>query len=44
MPPRILIVDDEPNILGTLAPLLRSRGYEVFTAMNGRAGDRDCRA
>jgi two-component system KDP operon response regulator KdpE len=38
MPPRILIVDDEPNILGTLAPLLRARGYEVFTAMNGRAG------
>ena len=37
MPPRILLVDDEPNILGTLAPLLRARGYEVFTAMNGRA-------
>jgi two-component system KDP operon response regulator KdpE len=36
MPPRILLVDDEPNILGTLAPLLRARGYEVFTAMNGR--------
>ena len=45
MPPRILVVDDEPNILGTLAPLLRARGYEVFTAMNGRAAleavDRD---
>jgi two-component system, OmpR family, KDP operon response regulator KdpE len=37
MPPRILIVDDEPNILGTLAPLLRARGYEVLTAMNGGA-------
>ncbi len=37
MPPRILVVDDEPNILSTLAPLLRSRGYEVFTAMSGRA-------
>jgi two-component system KDP operon response regulator KdpE len=37
MPPRILVVDDEPNILATLAPLLRSRGYEVNTAMNGRA-------
>ena len=37
MPPRILIIDDEPNILGTLAPLLRGRGYEVHTAMNGRA-------
>jgi two-component system KDP operon response regulator KdpE len=36
MPARILIVDDEPNILATLAPLLRSRGYEVSTAMSGR--------
>ena len=34
---RILIVDDEPNILGTVAPLLRARGYEVFPAMSGRA-------
>ena len=45
MPPRILVIDDEPNILGTLAPLLRARGYEVFTAMNGRTAreivDRD---
>ena len=31
------MVDDEPNILGTLAPLLRTRGYEVLTAMSGRA-------
>jgi len=37
MPPRILVVDDEPNILGTLAPLLRARGYEVHTAINARA-------
>jgi len=37
MPARILVVDDEPNILATLAPLLRSRGYEVTTAMTGRA-------
>jgi two-component system KDP operon response regulator KdpE len=35
---RILIIDDEPNILGTVAPLLRTRGYEVFSAMSGRAG------
>ena len=45
MAARILVVDDEPNILGTLAPLLRSRGYEVLTAMSGRAAieavDRD---
>ena len=42
---RILVVDDEPNILATVAPLLRSRGYEVSTAMTGRAAieavDRD---
>jgi two-component system, OmpR family, KDP operon response regulator KdpE len=37
MPTRILIVDDEPNILGTLAPLLRTRGYEVVTAMTANA-------
>ena len=32
---RILIVDDEPNIIGTVAPLLRARGYDVTPAMNG---------
>ena len=37
MAARILIVDDEPNIIGTVAPLLRTRGYEVLTAMTGRA-------
>ncbi len=45
MPQRILIVDDEPNILATVAPMLRSNGYEVLSAMTGRAGldavDRD---
>jgi two-component system KDP operon response regulator KdpE len=35
---RILVVDDEPNIIGTVAPLLRAQGYEVFSAMTGRAG------
>jgi two-component system KDP operon response regulator KdpE len=37
MAARILIVDDEPNIIGTVTPLLRARGYEVFSAMSGRA-------
>jgi two-component system KDP operon response regulator KdpE len=37
MAARILIVDDEPNIIGTVAPLLRSKGYDVLTAMTGRA-------
>ena len=34
---RILIVDDEPNIIGTVGPLLRAHGYEVSSAMSGRA-------
>ena len=29
MPSRLLIVDDEPSSLATMAPLLRSRGYDV---------------
>jgi two-component system, OmpR family, KDP operon response regulator KdpE len=37
MPPKVLLVDDEPNILATLAPLLRTRGYDVLIAMSGRA-------
>ncbi len=34
---RILIVDDEPNIIGTVSPLLRARGYDVVSATSGRA-------
>jgi len=34
---RVLVVDDEPSILAALAPLLRARGYEVFTATSGHA-------
>ena len=37
MASKILIVDDEPNIIGTLAPLLRARGYDVCQAMTGHA-------
>ena len=37
MSARILIVDDEPSILATMAPLLRGRGYEVSTATTGHA-------
>jgi two-component system KDP operon response regulator KdpE len=37
MAARILIVDDEPNIIGTVGPLLRARGYDVLSAMTGRA-------
>jgi len=34
---RILVVDDEPNILATMQPLLKGQGYEVTSAMSGRA-------
>lgn len=34
---RILAVDDEPSILATMAPLLRTHGYEVTTATSGNA-------
>jgi len=37
MPGRVLIVDDEPNIIGTVVPLLRAHGHEVSSAMSGRA-------
>jgi two-component system KDP operon response regulator KdpE len=37
MAARILIVDDEPNIISTVAALLRAKGYDVLTAMTGRA-------
>ena len=37
MPSRVLIVDDEPSILATVTPLLRSRGYDVSTATSGKA-------
>jgi two-component system KDP operon response regulator KdpE len=36
MAARVLVVDDEPNLIATIAPLLRARGYEVFPAMTGR--------
>lgn len=32
---RILLVDDEPAILASVAPLLQSRGYAVTTAASG---------
>jgi len=37
MPARVLLVDDEPNIIGTVGPLLRAQGYDVSVAMTGRA-------
>ena len=34
---KVLVVDDESAILATMAPLLKSRGYEVLTSMTGRS-------
>ncbi|MEO8856627.1 MAG: hydantoinase B/oxoprolinase family protein, partial [Burkholderiaceae bacterium] len=36
--PRILVVDDEPFICSTVSMLLGFEGYEVATALDGRAG------
>lgn len=38
MKTRILIVDDEPEVLEFLGKRLASRGYEVFTASDGDKG------
>ncbi len=35
---RILVVDDEPNIVQTLQDRLEMNDYEVFTATNGKDG------
>ncbi len=37
-PPRILCVDDEPNILSSLRRLFRGQGYQVLVAESGNAG------
>ena len=37
---RLLVVDDEPNILELLAASLRFAGFEVTTAANGARGAR----
>lgn len=36
MSKRILIVDDEPNILMSLDFLMKKNGYQVFVARNGQ--------
>lgn len=36
--PKVLCVDDEPNILSSLRRLLRANGYQVLTADSGAAG------
>src|ERR1044071_7583675 len=36
MPKRLLVVDDEPNLLRAVAACLKSEGYDVSTARSGR--------
>lgn len=36
MPKRLLVVDDEPNLLRAVAACLKTEGYEVSTARSGR--------
>src|SRR3954453_12558702 len=36
--PRILLVDDDPNLLVLLADQLRADGYEIATARDGEEG------
>lgn len=40
----ILIVDDEPNMLRTLADILRDEGFEVTTAASGEEAVELCAA
>jgi len=38
MPEKILLVDDDPDILDALTMILESRGYQVVTARDGVEG------
>jgi len=38
MPHKILIVDDDPDILDALSMILESKGYQVVTAQDGIEG------
>ncbi|MEM1203105.1 MAG: response regulator, partial [Acidobacteriota bacterium] len=38
MAPTILIIDDEPGVIGSVADVLIDEGYETLTAPNGVAG------
>lgn len=35
---RILVVDDEPDVITFMSTLLEDNGYDVLTAMNGEEG------
>ena len=38
MPGKILVIDDDPDILDALAMILESQSYQVFTARDGIEG------
>jgi DNA-binding response OmpR family regulator len=40
--PRILVVDDDPDVVGVLSFLLKRAGYEIATALNGKQALREC--
>jgi CheY-like chemotaxis protein len=48
MPPLILVVEDDPDVLGLIVTLLEAEGYRVAAATDGeeglRAARRDCPA
>ncbi|MGC2272284.1 MAG: HD domain-containing phosphohydrolase, partial [Candidatus Sulfotelmatobacter sp.] len=41
--PRILVVDDDPNLVGLMSQLLTLRGYEVVTAINAEQAEEEVR-
>ncbi len=43
MPKKILVVDDEPNVVKIVEAELKAGGYQVYTALNGKEGLAKCR-
>ena len=41
--PKILVIDDEPGILEMIQGHFSLRGFDVFTASDGRIGIEECR-
>lgn len=44
MPPKILVIDDEPSIVNLVSSYLKAEGYEVITASDGPSGLKSARA
>lgn len=44
MPPKILVIDDEPSIVNLVSSYLKAEGYEVLTASDGPSGLKSARA